>query len=69
MLRARGESWPLVGCIVAMLPMSPTFLLGLPFGIWGLTIQYRKDVAAAPSGAGPTAKAPIPGDSSIGERP
>lgn len=34
-------------CILAMLPLGIGFLLGLPFGVWGLLVLSRADVKAA----------------------
>jgi hypothetical protein len=37
----------LLGCIVAMLPISPIALLGIPIGIWTLMILLQPKVRAA----------------------
>ncbi len=36
-----------MGSILAMLPLSPAFLIGLPLGIWALCVLRRPDVKAA----------------------
>lgn len=44
MLSMNGRGWAIVGCIAAMLPLGPAFLIGLPFGIWGLVLLLSPDV-------------------------
>ena len=36
-----------LGCVLAVLPVTPGCLLGLPFGVWGLTALARRDVKKA----------------------
>jgi hypothetical protein len=47
MRRRRGYGLALAGAIVAMLPANYCWLLGLPFGIWALTVLRRPEVAVA----------------------
>jgi LSD1 subclass zinc finger protein len=41
-----NHGYAMTSCIVAMLPCSLCCLLGLPFGIWGLIVLNRPEVAA-----------------------
>ena len=40
----RNNGFAMAACIVGMLPCNGCCLLGLPFGIWGLTVINRQDV-------------------------
>ena len=39
--------WSVIGSILAILPISPGCVLGVPFGIWALSILLRKEVQEA----------------------
>jgi serine/threonine protein kinase len=39
-----------LGCVLAVLPVTPGCLLGVPFGVWALTVLIRKDVKEAFAG-------------------
>jgi hypothetical protein len=47
MLRLRGYVWAAAAAIVAMVPWSPAWLLGLPFGIWACIVLGRPEVVEA----------------------
>src|SRR5690242_8340076 len=47
MSRQRGYGLALAGAIMAVLPFNFCWLLGLPFGIWALTVLLRPEVQAA----------------------
>lgn len=47
MLRCRSYTFAHVGAILALLPCSPGFLIGLPCGIWALVVLRNDDVKAA----------------------
>jgi serine/threonine protein kinase len=36
-----------LGCVLALLPITPGCLLGVPFGVWALSILTRRDVREA----------------------
>ena len=36
-----------LGCVLAVLPVTPGCLLGLPFGVWALITLTRRDVKKA----------------------
>ena len=36
-----------LGCVLAVLPVTPGCLLGVPFGVWALIVLTRKDVKYA----------------------
>jgi hypothetical protein len=44
MRRLRGHGWAMTGSILAMIPLSLGVVLGLPVGIWCLTLLSRKEV-------------------------
>jgi hypothetical protein len=44
MLRLRAYPWAATAAIVAMIPWSPAWLLGLPFGIWACNVLGRPEV-------------------------
>src|SRR5262249_3342773 len=46
MLRMRSYPFALAAAILAVIPWSPGWILGLPFGIWSLVVLSRKDVRA-----------------------
>jgi len=47
-LRQLQSRWlALTGAVVAVLPWSPAWLLGLPMGIWSLVVQNKRDVEKA----------------------
>jgi hypothetical protein len=47
-LRQLQSRWlALTGAVVAVLPWSPAWLLGLPMGIWALVVQNRREVENA----------------------
>jgi hypothetical protein len=39
-----------LGCVLAVLPVTPGCLLGVPFGVWALIVLTRKDVKYAFAG-------------------
>jgi predicted Ser/Thr protein kinase len=47
MLRLRSYPLALTGAILAVIPWSPAWILGLPFGVWSLTVLSRRPVRAA----------------------
>jgi hypothetical protein len=65
MLRLRSYPLAVAAAVLAVVPWSPAWLLGLPFGIWALVVLCRPGVRAAflnnrlPAGpAGPVAPGP-----------
>jgi hypothetical protein len=44
MLRVQRHGWAITGSILAMIPLSLGVVLGLPVGIWCLTLLCRKEV-------------------------
>ena len=66
MLRLRSYPMALTAAILALVPWSLGWLLGLPFGIWALVVLRRGEVMAAflgkQRGAGvPEARVPVAG--------
>jgi len=47
MLRLRGYPWAGAAAILATIPGSPGWLLGLPFGIWAIKVLGKPEVAEA----------------------
>jgi tRNA A-37 threonylcarbamoyl transferase component Bud32 len=47
MIRLRSYPRAVAATILAMLPWSPAWILGLPFGIWGWVVLRRPEVRAA----------------------
>jgi len=47
MKELENYKWSVISSILAMLPISPGCLLGVPFGIWALSVLLRKDVKKA----------------------
>jgi hypothetical protein len=47
MLRLRGYPWAGAAAILATIPWSPSWLLGLPFGIWAIIVLGKPEVAEA----------------------
>jgi len=47
MKELENYKWSVRSSILAMLPISPGCLLGVPFGIWALSILFRKGVKEA----------------------
>jgi hypothetical protein len=47
MLRLRGYPWAGASAILATIPWSPSWLLGLPFGIWAIIVLGKPEVAGA----------------------
>jgi tRNA A-37 threonylcarbamoyl transferase component Bud32 len=47
MMRLRSYAIATTACIWAMMPWSLGFLVGLPFGIWGLVVLRKPEVRAA----------------------
>jgi hypothetical protein len=61
MLRLRGYPWAGAAAILATIPWSPSWLLGLPFGIWAIVVLGKPAVAEAFLGDKRTAEsAPAP---------
>src|SRR5262249_60412470 len=63
MLRLRAYPWAATAAILAQIPWSPAWVLGLPFGIWACNVLGRpevtggffgdkRQVGSAPAGAG-----------------
>ena len=47
MLRLRSYGWAVTAGILAVLPLSFGFMIGMPMGLWALIVLYRSDVQAA----------------------
>ena len=47
MLRLRGYPWAGAAAILATIPWSPSWVLGLPFGIWAIVVLGKPAVAEA----------------------
>ena len=47
MKELENYKWSVIGSILAILPISPGCVLGVPFGIWALSILLRKEVQEA----------------------
>jgi hypothetical protein len=47
MLRLRGYPWAGAAAILATIPGSPAWVLGLPFGIWAINVLGKPEVAEA----------------------
>ena len=47
MLRLRSYGWAVAGSILAVLPLSVGFMLGLPMGIWALFVLNRSETQQA----------------------
>lgn len=48
MMRLRNRGLAMTACVLAVIPcVGPCFLLGLPFGIWGLVAMNDPDVRRA----------------------
>jgi hypothetical protein len=47
MMRLRAYPLAVAAAILALVPWSPGWLLGLPFGIWALVVLHRREVKAA----------------------
>jgi hypothetical protein len=47
MRRMQSYGLAMTACIIAMLPCNACCILGLPFGIWGLTVLNRPEVKEA----------------------
>jgi serine/threonine protein kinase len=45
--KMKSYQWGVLSCYLAMIPCSPGFLLGLPMGIWTLTVLQRPEVRSA----------------------
>jgi hypothetical protein len=46
MIRLESHEWAVLGSAVALAPVSPGFLIGLPFGIWALRVLSKPEVSA-----------------------
>jgi hypothetical protein len=44
MLRLRAYAWAAAAAILALIPLSPVWVLGLPFGIWACIVLGRPEV-------------------------
>jgi len=44
MLRLRAYPWAATAAILALIPLSPVWVLGLPFGIWACNVLGRPEV-------------------------
>ena len=47
MKELESYKWSVIGSILAMLPVSPGCLFGVPFGVWALSVLLRKEVKKA----------------------
>ena len=47
MKELENYKWSVISSVLAMLPVSPGCLLGVPFGIWALSVLLRKEVKKA----------------------
>jgi hypothetical protein len=47
MVKFQSYLWAVTAAIVALLPWSPGWVLGLPFGIWALMVLSKPEVMAA----------------------
>jgi phosphate/sulfate permease len=47
MKELENYKWSVISSILAMLPISPGCVLGVPFGIWALSVLLRKEVKEA----------------------
>ncbi|UCG59099.1 MAG: protein kinase, partial [Phycisphaerales bacterium] len=47
MIRLRSHGWAVAGSVLALLPLSAGFLLGIPMGIWALVLLNRPEVQRA----------------------
>ena len=47
MKELENYKWSVISSILAMLPISPGCLLGVPFGVWALSVLLRKEVKKA----------------------
>jgi len=47
MKELENYKWAVRSSILAMLPISPGCVLGVPFGIWALSVLLRKEVKKA----------------------
>jgi len=44
MKNLESYGWAMTACILGMLPCHSCCILGLPFGIWGLTVIHKPEV-------------------------
>ena len=47
MLRLRSYGWAVASAVLALLPLSAGFMLGMPMGIWALYVLSRSEVQTA----------------------
>ncbi len=47
MKELENYKWSVISSILAMLPISPGCVLGVPFGVWALSVLLRKEVREA----------------------
>lgn len=47
MKELENYKWSVISSILAMLPISPGCVLGVPFGVWALSVLLRKEVKKA----------------------
>jgi hypothetical protein len=47
MIRLRSYGWAVAASVLAVLPLSAGFMIGVPMGIWALIVLYRPDVQEA----------------------
>jgi hypothetical protein len=47
MMRLRSYGWAVSASVLAVLPLSAGFMIGIPMGIWALIMLYRPDVQEA----------------------
>ena len=50
MKELESYKWAVISSVLAMLPISPGCLFGVPFGIWALSVLFRKEVKEAFAG-------------------
>ena len=47
MKRLEWRIFSIVACIIACVPLTTCFPLSIPFGVWGLWVLTRLEIAAA----------------------
>jgi tRNA A-37 threonylcarbamoyl transferase component Bud32 len=65
MFRLRHHMIAVMGSVLALLPWSPGWILGLPFGIWALVVLSKPEVMAAFLGDRQGSAGPSPGPAKL----
>ncbi|HZU36482.1 MAG TPA: hypothetical protein VFA18_11265, partial [Gemmataceae bacterium] len=60
MMSLRGYTFAVMAALLAILPWSPAWIIGLPFGIWSLVALRRRSVLSAYFGSHGVMAAPVP---------